>query len=177
MMDSASTKGRVRRLQASDSEAIASIYNVAVAAGESVYHVPALTDADARRLLFDVPARFECYGYETVAGVVGWGGLMRYHPREAYQITAELVAYVAPDQRRHGIGRALVQHALARAAELEFRTIVLLLQKTPAHLLAWAVRLGFRSTGYMAAALPVGTERRDILVFQHFIETSTGAPR
>jgi phosphinothricin acetyltransferase len=170
MLKVADAKGRIRRLQMGDCEAIASIYDTAVARGESVYHVPSLTAGDARRLLFDVPPRFEAFIYETECGIAGWAALMRYHERKAYETTAEIAVYVALDQRQKAIGGTLVQQALLRAPELGFHTIVLLLQKKPSYLLAWAAKLGFRSTGYVAAALPVGAERRDILVFQRSVE-------
>jgi L-amino acid N-acyltransferase YncA len=165
----------IRRLKIEDAVAVARIYNAAVAGGESVYRSKSLDTTQVLEMLFSSPPRFECFGFENSDGLVGWSGLLQYHEREAYQTTARLVAYVALDQRRQGIARALVRHALGRADELAFHTVVLMLQKRPAYLLAWAARLGFRNTGYLAAALPVDSEWRDILIFQRFIAATQGA--
>lgn len=169
--------GYIRRAQSKDGEAIAQIYNAAVARGESVYRAPTLTAEQARDMLFGVPSRFECFAFEGPSGFSGWSGLLRYHDREAYQTTAELATYVTPQDRGQGIGRALVQHALDQSRELGFHTVVLLLQAKPSYLLAWAARLGFRYMGFLSGALPVGSEWRDILVFQHSTSPNHGGAR
>lgn len=164
--------GRIRRLNKADVDAVGRICNAAVVRGEYTHGPKQLTPEHVVTVLFDVPACFESYAYETSAGIVGWAGLLRYHEREAYGATAELVVYVSPEHRRCGIGRILAQHVLARAPELGFHVIVLILQAEPAYLLAAAARLGFRCTGRLASVLPVGEEWRDIYVFQRFVLTS-----
>jgi L-amino acid N-acyltransferase YncA len=159
-------EGKIRPLGRPDLDAVLRLWDAATVRGESTYgpKPPALDEAAS--MLLDGPPRFESYVYETSDGIVGWSGLLRYHEREAYGATAELVAYVAPDRRRQGVGRRLSHHALARAPELGFHTIVVILQPEPAYLLAVAARLGFRCTGRLTSVLAVGSEWRDIFIFQ-----------
>jgi L-amino acid N-acyltransferase YncA len=163
------TSGHIRKLVDADVEPVLAIWNAANLSGEHTHVAEALTLEQARATLFDVPKRFESYVHESSGRVAGWAALMRYHEREAYGATAELVAHVSANCRRQGIGRALVRHALARAPQLGFHTIVAILQPDPAYIVAWTARLGFRCTGQLKAVLPLGTEWRDILVFQRSV--------
>ena len=157
---------RIRRLVHADMESVVRIWEAAIVRAESTFGPKPPTVEEAGAMLLEVPARFESYVYETADGIVGWGGLLRYHEREAYGATAELTAFVAPDHRRRGIGRALSSYALARARDLGFHTIVVILQPEPAYVLAVAARLGFRCTGRLTSVLAAGGEWRDIFVFQ-----------
>jgi len=47
--------------------------------------------------------------------IVGWGSLSKFREKIGYQYTVEHSVYVAPDQRRQGIGRSILQ-ALIEAA-------------------------------------------------------------
>jgi phosphinothricin acetyltransferase len=159
----------IRRLDESDIDAVVRICNDAIALGESTYGPDHVTAEQMLNRLCRLPPRFESFVYEDRDGIVGWAGLMRFTEREIYDSTPELGILVSRTHRRRGIGRALARHALTRAADLGFHGLVLLLQPNPTYLMAWAIRLGFRSAGWLPAVLPVGTEWRDIFVFQKFL--------
>jgi len=59
------------------------------------------------------------------AGLVrAWLSFDTFYPRAAYDGTAMIAIYVAPTHRRHGLGRRLLQEALARAPGLGLHTLL-----------------------------------------------------
>lgn len=90
---------------------------------------------------------------EDPAGtVVGWGSLSPYHPRSAYRHTVENSVYVHADQRRRGIGRALLAELVARARAAEHRLIVAAISADHPASLAQHAALGFDFVGTLRAA-------------------------
>jgi L-amino acid N-acyltransferase YncA len=78
----------------------------------------------------------------------GWASLSAYRPgRLALRHTAEVSYYVARSARRSGVGRGLVEACLARARQLEFRTLIAILldENTPSRRLLEGV--GFAQWG------------------------------
>lgn len=58
-------------------------------------------------------------------GLVGaWLSFDTFYPRAAYDGTAMIAIYVAPAHRRHGLGRRLLQEAVARAPGLGLHTLL-----------------------------------------------------
>lgn len=59
------------------------------------------------------------------AGLVrAWLSFDTFYPRAAYDGTAMIAIYVAPTHRRHGLGRRLLQEAVARAPGLGLHTLL-----------------------------------------------------
>ena len=59
------------------------------------------------------------------SGVVGaWLSFDTFYPRAAYDGTAMIAIYVAPAQRRRGLGRHLLEQAIARAPSLGLHTLL-----------------------------------------------------
>lgn len=163
----------VRRLEPRDLADAAAIANAAIARGESTLGPDALEIDALRAELLDAPSRFESYVCEADGGLSGWATLMRHTHRGIYDTVAELHAFVATDCRQRGLGRLLVEHALARAPDLGFRVLLAILQPDPPFQLAWAFRLGFRHAGGLSGVLNIGDESRDIVVMQRWMR---GAP-
>lgn len=56
--------------------------------------------------------------------VVAWLSFDTFYPRAAYDGTAMIAIYVAENQRRLGLGQALLRTALQRAPELKLHTLL-----------------------------------------------------
>ncbi len=56
--------------------------------------------------------------------IVGWLSFQSFYGRPAYHATAELSVYVAPAYQRRGIGRELLQKAIASSPSLGLRTLL-----------------------------------------------------
>src|SRR5260221_11497585 len=55
---------------------------------------------------------------EQDGALAGWLCFQSFHPRPAYRATAELSIYIAERQRRRGLGRILLDRAIARPPAL-----------------------------------------------------------
>jgi phosphinothricin acetyltransferase len=55
---------------------------------------------------------------DAADAAVGWGALSGFREKVGYQFTVEHSVYVAPDQQRRGIGRAIVLASLDSARQL-----------------------------------------------------------
>jgi phosphinothricin acetyltransferase len=56
--------------------------------------------------------------------VAAWVSFEPFYGRPAYDRTAEISIYLAPERRRQGLGRRLLKEALAMTPELGIRTVV-----------------------------------------------------
>jgi phosphinothricin acetyltransferase len=70
------------------------------------------------------PARRPLWVACVERSVVGWLSFQSFYGRPAYQATAEISVYVAPGQRRGGIGRGLLGRAVETAPGLGLKTLV-----------------------------------------------------
>lgn len=79
--------------------------------------------------------------------VVGYGKSDRFRSRAAYDRSAELGLYLAPDARGAGRGRALVEALLARLADAGFHTAIAGIALPNAASVALFERCGFAPVG------------------------------
>jgi phosphinothricin acetyltransferase len=56
--------------------------------------------------------------------VVGWGSLSPFHSRAAYRRSVEDSIYIHHDHHRRGVGRAILNNLLERAAGLAHHTMI-----------------------------------------------------
>src|SRR5207248_1994158 len=70
------------------------------------------------------PARRPLWVACVERSIVGWLSFQSFYGRPAYQATAEISVYVAPGQRRGGIGRALLGRAVGAAPGLGLKILV-----------------------------------------------------
>ena len=116
---------RVRDAVKADLPAIVEIYNAAIPARMATADTDPLS-VDSRHAWFDEhhPDRRPLWVASIDAAIVGWLSFQSFYGRPAYQATAELSVYVAPDHHRSGIGRALLGRAVKTAPELGLKTLV-----------------------------------------------------
>jgi L-amino acid N-acyltransferase YncA len=100
-----------------DAEAIAAIYNDAVLNSTATFDLEPETVAARREWLAGEATRLALVA-ELDGSVIGWASLARWSTRGAYDRTAESSVYVAPAAKRSGVGLALAEAAVERAAGL-----------------------------------------------------------
>jgi L-amino acid N-acyltransferase YncA len=109
-----------------DLPAIVEIYNATIAGRMVTADLVPVTVED-RRAWFTShqnPAR-PLWVLCDAAGAIGaWLSFDPFHSRAAYAGTAMIAIYVAPTHRRRGLGRHLLQTAIARAPALGVHTIL-----------------------------------------------------
>lgn len=108
--------------------------------------------------LAEMTARYEAargrgdpYLVALLAGeVAGYAYASPYHPRPAYRYTREGSLYIAPDRRRHGLGRALLGGLIEACEALGHRRLVALISDWDNQASIGLHRaLGFRSVGLL----------------------------
>jgi phosphinothricin acetyltransferase len=139
----------VRLAGRADLPAIVAIYNEAVADRFATADLEPVT-TEARAAWFDGhdPASHPIYVSELDGGVVGWCSLSAYRGgRSAVRRTAEISYYVAREARRRGVGRALVERAVADAAGLGLRVLFAIILEPNAASVRLMERCGFARWG------------------------------
>jgi L-amino acid N-acyltransferase YncA len=116
---------RIRDAVAADLPAIVEIYNSTIPSrvvSADTEPVP----VEQRLPWFDEhePSRRPIWVMESAGEVVGWLSLSDfYDARPAYHATAEIGVYVREDHRGEGVGRRLVEEAIARGPKLGLKTL------------------------------------------------------
>ena len=110
---------------AADLPAIVDIYNAAVATRLSTAQLDPVTVEDRREWLNEhSPDRHPFWVMELEGEVAGWLTIKPFIQRCAYSGTVELSVYVNEKFRRRGVGRSLLQEAIARSSELQITAMV-----------------------------------------------------
>jgi phosphinothricin acetyltransferase len=96
--------------------------------------------------------------------ILGWASLSKFRDRSAYDISAELSIYVAPEAHRRGVAAGLVEHAVVAAPRLGIKNLIGLVfgHNTPS--LALLDRFGFERWGVMPRVTVLDGVERDIVI-------------
>lgn len=111
---------------AADLPAIVAIYNATIAGRQVTADLTPVT-VESRQAWFEAhqaPARPLWVLRAADGAVSAWLSFDTFLPRAAYDGTAMIAIYVAPTHRRSGLGRALLQTAIARAPGLGLHTLL-----------------------------------------------------
>jgi phosphinothricin acetyltransferase len=97
--------------------------------------------------------------------VVGWLSFSKFHPRAAYDATAELSIYLDTSERRQGLGGVFLQKAIGHAPGIGLKNLVGLIFGHNAPSLALFERFGFARWGTLPdVAVLDGVERTLVIV-------------
>jgi phosphinothricin acetyltransferase len=166
MVASQKTESTIRTVDAGDLPRITAIFNEAIESGECTNDVrPRTVEQMTTWLTGDLPD-YETYVYESAGDVRGWAAVTRYHEREAYRPTVELVVFVTCAARHAGVGGQLMHKLLERAKQLNFHTAVLIIFPEPLYVTESAKKLGFEELGRLHKVYPAEGSWRDIVLFQ-----------
>jgi phosphinothricin acetyltransferase len=101
---------------------------------------------------------------ETEGQILGWLGFQSFYGRPAYDTTAELSIYVSPDHRRRGIGRVLLQRAIAESSTFGIKTLLGFIFAENQPSLYLFEQLGFQRWGYLPKVAKFGKTERDLVI-------------
>lgn len=126
-----------------DLPAINDIYNHYVLHSTCTYQTEPET-LEARQTWFDTHTDQYPVTVATLENkIVGWASISPFHKRAAYGRTIENSVYVAHDQHRKGIGRALLADTITRASDLGYHTIIAGIDAEQTASIALHAALGF----------------------------------
>ena len=143
----------IRDATAADVPAIAAIYAHHVRTGTGTFEEEAPDEAEIAARLARVQARGWAWLVAEHEGQVqGYAYYAQFRDRSAYRFTAEDSIYVRDDVRGMGVGKALVQALLDRAAAQGFRQMLAVIGDSEnVGSIGLHASLGFRTVGTMKA--------------------------
>lgn len=120
---------QIRLATETDVPAITEIYNQAIALGSATADIsPVSVHSRSEWLRRHSADRYPVLVAVIDSEVVGWCSLSPYRPgRQALRHTAEISYYVHVDFRGAGVGSRLIEHAIARCAQLGIKTLFAIL--------------------------------------------------
>lgn len=99
---------RFREIEENDVEAVRGIYNHYVRHTTATFHLHPLSTDEMRRLVFFEHPMYSTYVIINENSLCGYCLLTQYKTREAYNHTAEVTIYLAPEHTGKGIGSCAV---------------------------------------------------------------------
>ncbi len=141
----------IRKANENDAEAIAAIYNMAVAAGFCTADTEPQTTEERRKQMKAHPGPSHCYFVFEVDGkIAGWASLSPHRPgRKALRFTKEVSFYIHPDYQSRGIGTQLLTHIIHFAIDSEIRTLFALLLESNTKSIGLLRKFGFEKWGHL----------------------------
>jgi L-amino acid N-acyltransferase YncA len=121
----AATEIRIRDATEADLPAIVEIHNAAIASRISTAQLDPVT-VEGRREWFRAhsPTQYPIWVADLDGAIAGWLSFREFLPRCAYRGTVEISVYVSEKFRRRGVGKRLLQEAIARGPQLEMHSLV-----------------------------------------------------
>jgi L-amino acid N-acyltransferase YncA/predicted O-methyltransferase YrrM len=169
----------IRNAVEADLPAIVEIYNTTVPTRMVTAELEPTT-IEARLPWFreHSPEQYPFWVAESEGRVIGWLDFKKFQQRAAYQGTAEISVYVHEGFHRRGVGRRLLEQAIARAPSLRLTALVGLIFGHNEPSLKLFQRHGFQRWGFFPAVAQLDGVQRDLVVMgRHFPARSAATPK
>jgi phosphinothricin acetyltransferase len=149
-----------------DLPAIVEIHNAAIASRISTAQLEPVT-VESQREWFHAHSPVQCpiWVTELEGAIAGWLSFTEFLPRCAYRGTVELSVYISEQFRRRGLGRKLLQEAIARAPQLGIHSLVGLIFGHNEPSIALFQAAGFERWGLLPGIARVDQIPRDLTIF------------
>ena len=96
--------------------------------------------------------------------ICAWLSFSSFHDRPAYKPTAEVSIYVAESHRRRGVGRGLLERAIAEAPACEIRNLIGFIWAHNAPSLQLFEAYGFEHWGHLPRVAELDGSERDLII-------------
>ena len=156
---------KIRDAVESDLPAIIDIYNAAIATRISTAQLEPVSLEDRRDWLKEhSPDHHPFWVAELGGEVAGWLTLKAFLPRCAYAGTAEVSVYVDEKFRRRGVGRALLEEAIAHGQSLGISAMAGLIFAHNEPSLRLFAKVGFERWGLLPRVALLDGVHRDLTI-------------
>lgn len=155
----------IRDAAETDLPAIVDIFNAAVASRMSTAVLEPVSVDERREWFHEHSAdHHPLWVLELDHEIAGWLSMHSFISRCAYRGTAEVSVYVGERFRRRGVGRALLDEALARGPALEITALAGLIFGHNTGSLQLFERAGFKRWGLLPRVARLDGVERDIVI-------------
>ncbi len=114
----------IRKVNATDAQAIAHIYNHYVLNTTISFETQAVTTAHMQHRITSISAQYPYLVYEHEGRVVGYCYAHLWKERVAYSQTLETTIYLHPDYCHRGIGKRLMQQLIEQCRAQGFHALI-----------------------------------------------------
>ncbi len=114
----------IRKVNATDAQAIAHIYNHYVLNTTISFETQAVTTAHMLHRITSISAQYHYLVYEHEGRVVGYCYAHLWKERVAYSQTLETTIYLHPDYCHRGIGKRLMQQLIEQCRAQGFHALI-----------------------------------------------------
>lgn len=167
--------GEIRVAIAADLPRIVEIYNASIPGRMATADTEPIT-VESRIAWFQQhdPKSRPIWVLEYHQQILGWVSLSSFYGRPAYQATAEVSVYVAPECQGQGIGSHLIQTMCDRCLEFGVTTLLGFVFGHNAPSLRMLEKAGFERWGYLPAVAELDGQSRDLVILGFRVEGSQG---
>lgn len=109
-------------------------------------------------------ANYPVWVVEKQGNIAGWMSFQAFYGRPAYRKTAEISLYVAPAYQRQGVGQFCLQAAIARAPQLDLKTLLGFIFAHNRPSLALFEKHGFQRWGYLPQVAELDAVEKDLVI-------------
>lgn len=156
----------IREATEADLPAIVEIYNQSIPGGWSTADTKPVSVADRREWFRKFnSARRPIWVVEMDGRIAAWAGLGSFYAgRPAYDATAEISMYIAPEYQRRGIGLRLKKWVIEQCPRLGITTLVSMHFDHNRATARINERLGFVRAGHLSEIAVVQGEKRGLVI-------------
>lgn len=161
----------IRDARHDDREAIAAIYNEAIAEGRSTFETQRRTAADID-VWFGSP-RHPVFVAEHNGAIAGWARIAPYSTRPCYATIAEASVYVRSNASGHGIGNALTDALRQCAQDTALTKLLGKCLTTNQAATKLVARHGFRAVGIHLCHGQIKGQWHDVLLVELLLQPTS----
>ncbi len=156
---------KIRDASESDLPAIVEIYNSAIPGRIATADLEPVS-VESRLSWYRQHSRnsLPIWVVESEQTIVGWLSLQLFYGRAAYQHTAEVSIYIAPNRQCCGVGQKLLQQAVGRSPELGIKTLIGIIFAHNQPSLKLFNKFGFQPWGHLPQVAELDGVERDVII-------------
>lgn len=156
----------IRLANRADLPAIVAIYNAAIPGHQATTDLTEVSVEDREPWFgaHDPERRPLWVAVSDADEVIGWLSFSTFYDRPAWDPTVEVSYYVHPARQRQGVGRALLNHALAAAPALGISSVMALVAGHNDASIGLLASAGFHQWGHLPRVVQMPEGPRDILI-------------
>ncbi len=155
---------RIRDAHPADLPAIVGIYNSTIPSRMVTADLePVSVESRHEWFAAHSPERWPLWVAED-GELLGWLSFSKFHPRPAYAATAELSVYIDERHRRCGLGKVLLERAVAHAPQIGVTNLIALIFAHNLPSLALFAKHGFVEWGNRPQVCLLDGVQRDVVI-------------